>query len=445
MLEKGSNPIKRAAPYRVRGEVGEYTLSAYDTDEDSPSLTDSVFPAQRGKAYYQTAGFRRRYVHKGCGGKSYRSVSKAYEQETFQQVSLSGRSLQDMVVAEGKRLQSVLEGKRLDILKTYGIAYTRDKTQVSKQTKAAVAQWHYMESSKVQAAYEVVKSKCSEEIFSKLQVDLRAYENPEQTINISNDDVGVKAQKLVRKELTDRILEKEQQAVTNPRANGRKVHKKRKYVYQNVTHFEHRGKTYKIIGAGLRTQLNSITAFLLHNNGLKNNWTFYLDGQRIINESIAYRFGWRKIDMILDWYHLDKKINKQLFRAVKCCDQRDKLMQRLKKWAWYGLVDEAISCIQNIKADILKNKEEQQVLIGYFERNRNYIKCYAVRKVLGLRLSSNQVEKANDELVAARQKKNGMSFTRNGSYSLAVIKSLELNQERERWIKTQDMEFQFAA
>jgi hypothetical protein len=39
------------------------------------------------------------------------------------------------------------------------------------------------------------------------------------------------------------------------------------------------------------------------------------------------------------------------------------------------------------------------------------IPVYAVRRQLGLRNSSNRGEKANDLLVAARQKHNGMSWS----------------------------------
>ncbi len=374
-------------------------------------------------------------------------MSDAYRKETFQEVSFSSRSLQDMVVAEGKRFSKVLEHKSLEILQEHGVVHKRDKTEVIEQTQTAVTAPQYMDPAKVIAAYDAVKSKCDAEVADKLELDLEAYECPQHTINISNDDVCVKKQKNKRKGLSEQELQQEQQdrQQAKQRVNGRKVHKKRKYVYQNVTHFEHEDKTYRIIGERLSTQLNSITAFLLYNKGLNYNWTFYVDGQRIINESIAHRFSWRKIDMVLDWYHLDKKIKQQLYRAVKSCTERDELMQEIKKWAWYGLVDEAITCIEKIDESIIKNEEEQQVLIGYFQRNRNYIKCYAVRKELGLRLSSNRVEKTNDELVSERQKNNGMSFTRNGSYGLAIIKSLELNDERERWIKTGDIKFKFAA
>jgi len=268
----------RERPYRVRGELGEYTLEAYE--DASASTCIDIFPPQRGKSYYQTAGFRRRYVHEGCQQKSYRLVSDAYRKETYQEVNCSSRSLQDMVVAEGKKVNKVLQSKSLGILQEYGIVHKRDKTQVSEQTQVAVIAPQYMDVAEVTAAYDAVKSKCDDEVADKLEIDLAAYECPQQTINISNDDVCVKEQKNKRKGLSEQEVQQQQQArqQAKQRVNGRKVHKKRKYVYQNVTHFECKGKQYKIIGERLSTQLNSITAFLLYNEGLDYNWTFYVDG-----------------------------------------------------------------------------------------------------------------------------------------------------------------------
>jgi len=217
-------------------------------DSATQSKRVDIFPPQSGKEYYKTAGFRRRYVHKGSQTKSYRKVSVAYNEETFQAVKCSSRSLQEMVVAEGKKVNKLLESKSLEILAQYGVVHTHHKTQVSEQTQAAVCDWAYQEKSKVEAAYKEVKSKCPDEVASKLEIDLKAYECSDTTINIS---------KQRKKEKT--------------RVNGRKVQKKRKYLYQNATHFERQGKNYKIIGERLTTQLNPITAFLLSNEGLDYN------------------------------------------------------------------------------------------------------------------------------------------------------------------------------
>ena len=67
-----------------------------------------------------------------------------------------------------------------------------------------------------------------------------------------------------------------------------------------------------------------------------------------------------------------------------------------------------------------KDQKELKVLIGYFQRNRALIPNYACRKKLSLVCSSNRVEKEKDFIVSARQKRNGMSWTRAGSDALAT-------------------------
>ena len=73
------------------------------------------------------------------------------------------------------------------------------------------------------------------------------------------------------------------------------------------------------------------------------------------------------------------------------------------------------------------------------------IPAYSVRKRLGLGNSSSQREKANDLLVADRQKKNGMSWSKVGSVRLASITALAKNNEYHRWFEHGEIRFKFAA
>jgi hypothetical protein len=82
----------------------------------------------------------------------------------------------------------------------------------------------------------------------------------------------------------------------------------------------------------------------------------------------------------------------------------------------------------------IKNKKEREHLIGYIDRNRDCIPCYALRKKLGLRVSSNPIEKANDLVVSNRQKHNGMSWSADGSTSLATLTSVRRNSDHMNWI-----------
>ncbi len=70
-------------------------------------------------------------------------------------------------------------------------------------------------------------------------------------------------------------------------------------------------------------------------------------------------------------------------------------------------------------------------LASYIERKSLNITCYDLRRKLGLRVSSNRVEKANDLIVGQRQKHNGMSWSSDGSGALAAVSMLMLNNDAE--------------
>ncbi|GJG66685.1 hypothetical protein PRLR6025_01540 [Prevotella lacticifex] len=74
-----------------------------------------------------------------------------------------------------------------------------------------------------------------------------------------------------------------------------------------------------------------------------------------------------------------------------------------------------------------------------------FVPCYAVRHMIGLRTSSNRVEKANDLIVAKRQKHNGMSWSFKGSGALASIKCAHLNGELSCWIRNRTINEELAA
>ncbi len=79
--------------------------------------------------------------------------------------------------------------------------------------------------------------------------------------------------------------------------------------------------------------------------------------------------------------------------------------------------------------------------INYLTRKEENITCYAVRAKFGLRNSSNPVEKENDILVAQRQKHNGMSWSQNGSGSLAAIEMVFENGYEDMWFNKGQISF----
>ena len=124
---------------------------------------------------------------------------------------------------------------------------------------------------------------------------------------------------------------------------------------------------------------------------------------------------------------------------------RNETLKRLLPLLWYGLVDEAIALLHALPSEQVKAPEAVERLVNYLQRNRPHIPCYAVRKHLGLRNSSQLGEKMNDLLVAERQKHNGMSWSVAGSSALAVLTALGRNQEQADWFEEGNIPFKLAA
>jgi hypothetical protein len=90
---------------------------------------------------------------------------------------------------------------------------------------------------------------------------------------------------------------------------------------------------------------------------------------------------------------------------------------------------------------MVKSERWQNGLVGYIQRKAPNIVCYALRHALGLRMSSNRVEKANCLVVAQKQEHNGMRWSFAENDALAAITMIFLNNEVSSWIRTRSFPF----
>ena len=263
------------------------------------------------------------------------------------------------------------------------------------------------------------------------------YEKTKTSVNISIDDVGAKKQKETRDEKpTDLPYEKPTDLPSK---------KKRVYVQNTVIHIEKGGESYMLNGYGVLCVLRILLGFLLHNELLSHRLIFFVDGNYFYRKVLEF-FSWHQgLSLILDWYHLKKKCKGLLSMAMKGAEIRNTVLEDLMPLLWHGLVDPAVVYLESLPESKIKNEEERLNLITYLRRNRPMIPVYAVRKALGLRNSSNRGEKANDLLVAERQKHNGMSWSQSGSVSLASVTALKKNKEYKQWFRDRKIEFKLVA
>ena len=233
---------------------------------------------------------------------------------------------------------------------------------------------------------------------------------------ISIDDIGVKHQKEQR---TDDYS------------------KAKKYVQNTVIHVQANGLSYYLTAVGMEHAFSILMAFLLENRLMENRrLIFFTDGARDIKNSIESVFGFRTFVIVLDWYHLKKKCKELISSSIKGSkSEKQAIIQQLLRMLWVGNADEAVSYLNDLDSQIVKSDYWRTELVGYLERKTPNIPCYALRVALGLRISSNRVEKANDLLVAKRQKHNGMSWSFEGSGALAAITMSLLNNEIEHWMR----------
>ena len=187
--------------------------------------------------------------------------------------------------------------------------------------------------------------------------------------------------------------------------------------------------------------IHLLIGFLLSNGLSGKQLVFFADGARDLHNAIGSMFSWALYKIILDWYHLEKKCKEQLSMALAGRKIRNEFLETLLPSLWFGHVDGAIHAFSQLTEKQVRNQEIIQKLIDYLNRVRGYIPCYALRKGLCLRNSSNLGEKSNDLIVSARQKHNGMSWSKQGSFGFASLSALIRNDELRNWVRHRSIRF----
>ena len=249
----------------------------------------------------------------------------------------------------------------------------------------------------------------------QIQTDAFEMEIPEETCYVSIDDIGVKHQKEHRKGSSQK------QGV---------------YVWNTVAVVQSQQDLYTLTGAGMPQVFRSTLAYLLaHGLLCHKNLVFFTDGANNIRCNIAETFSFHPYTIILDWYHLKKRCQECLSMSIRGGkEKRNLILQKLLRILWVGNVPQAVQYLSTLNPVQLRPTNRIAELCGYFTKHRDHIPCYALRHLLGLCNSSNRVEKANDLVVAQRQKHNGMSWSVCGSAALAQIKALFINREAFHWL-----------
>ena len=262
-------------------------------------------------------------------------------------------------------------------------------------------------------------------------------------VSVSLDGVCTKRQKDTRPAKTSTGTSDEpfytQDALDGPE-NLKRVPdpKKRPKVETAVAHIEADGRHYTLTAMNMFLLCKLVLAFLLSHNLLRGRDLLFLtDGGKDIKGAVETVFAFCPYTVILDWFHLRKHCQELLSMSIIGGKANFEIQYEIKRnlfrRLFYGNVDSAIKYLDSLPKNHVKNTKQLQALKDYLDRKRNYITCYVLRWKSKLRISSNAVEKANDMLVSKRQKGNGMSWSRNGSWALGGITMKYLNHESKNW------------
>ncbi len=454
--------MRHASDYRVDSEVGRFRFGIFDVVDEADTLVFAgrqLWPACQGRQWYSTAGFKELAVLSGATQRSYRQTVDHFNRSRHQAVGGTPlNSLRDGTEREGRQVMAFLDHHSGRVLKAhrfgangcpeqsaprFGEVESFVPSQLAERTVnegLAVIEQTMRQRGLDDALIEAVQQQCHG----------ADYEQRHDTVNIAVDEVGVKEQKAERVRPdgsmaeTDTVAKsaavEERAKPPAPAANQRPT------VHNTVAQIERPGQRFTLTGASVGQVLRFVLAFLLTNGLLVQRLRFFTDGQRSLQGAIVGFFSWHPgVSLILDWFHLVKKCKAQLSLACRGREIRNRHLKVLLGLLWFGLLDRAQDYLRAIAAAELKDTATMARLIGYLERNRSHIPCYALRRQLGLPNSSNAVERANNLVTAKRQKHHGMSWSTEGSHALTALSAVVLNGATRTWVRNRVIPFQFVA
>ena len=420
-----------AHPYAVDGELGRFTFRTHTLACESGqtwSTAAEVFAALGPREWYRTAGLRELLLQT-VTHMAYRPAV-ALLNRIRHEAADSGtpvRTAAEVVEREGRTMQTAFDQWATRVFADGG--FTPEGQPATAAPPPAADSVIRLPQTTVDQAVTHYNHDKAEAFRIDAAAATACYEDPNHTINVSIDDVGVKKQK------------------ASGRAPNTPAKDRREYVHNTIAHVESPRGRYVLNGLGTEAVLRLLIAFLLHHQMLSDySVQFFVDGARTLHAAILHRLaGWLPLRILLDWYHLEEKCKVELSLALRGSKIRNAILDELLPLLWLGRVDAAIADLRAIPDHQLKPGQSIDKLVGYFERNRAYIPCYALRKALHLRNSSNRGEKANDLCVAGRQKHQGMSWSCSGSVALATVTTRNHNQGLTAWCTDQELTFDWVA
>ncbi|GAC1538141.1 MAG: hypothetical protein NVS2B7_08900 [Herpetosiphon sp.] len=190
------------------------------------------------------------------------------------------------------------------------------------------------------------------------------------------------------------------------------------------------------MGAPFLQQLQMVVVVAL---GVLNSLLLIADGARWIRsfftDTLAMITDKR---MILDWHHLQQKCLELSSRICRSKVVKAQFLRRLYRRLWHGDVPGALAVLEAERGEA-KNEAKLDELIGYLRVRQPWIPNFRQRRIDRQYIGSAHVEKANDLIVARRQKNRGMQWSEATSDALAALRTLMLNGGWERYWQNREV------
>ena len=152
------------------------------------------------------------------------------------------------------------------------------------------------------------------------------------------------------------------------------------------------------------------------------------DGARNIRLLFERVFG-LAIVLILDWYHLEKKVWELMSMVAWNTLEKENHCRALLAWLWQGNIAEALNYLDTSVSP--RHQKKHHELITYLTKHQAEIINYQARQDAGKPIGSGRMEKGVDQVIGRRQKDNGMSWSVVGSKALGILKIHELHEQIE--------------
>ncbi len=287
-------------------------------------------------------------------------------------------------------------------------------------------------SKKWQSEIEAIK----QEISIAPTVDI--YEPLTEEILLFDDGIGVKKQKAHRLRL-DLKTEQEENRHQKPdvvvsESNSPQKKQKRKTVITDIVLLQTPKGSFESLTSPIDNQGQSLISLEeIVKYKLKYYYQNYekplpivaiTDGASNIRKRLN-KLSCQGITLILDWYHLCKKLREFLSMITRNKAEKTEHSKFLFFNLWRGNTSEVITYLQSkIK---VRNQEKLDELITYLTKHESEIIDYELRRQAGKTIGSGRMEKRVDLVIGHRQKHKGMSWSSLGSKALAILKVTECN------------------